>query len=363
MKTIAIPQFYCGPSGQKGVYNRQEVGLARAFAALGCRAIVLYPQPGLKAPRTEQPEPCVTIYYMPALRLGTQAIYPNWQILLDEKVDAVHSMGDNSLGVPRLANFCKAHQILFYSQLGALDSASENKMVRKVMDFLLRRNLAVYRKTPTFAKTPAVAAELAAHGVACAGLMPVGLDTAIIPPVAGSRAKLRELLQLDQNAKIMVYVGRLDEYKRPLDLVPLLQSADGWLLVIIGQGALAPTLQQQLAEAGVTARCRMIPQLQNTAVHAYYHACDAFVNMNDQEIFGMSLLEAMYAGCPPVARHAPGPDLVIENGVSGYLCSNVAEMSVCLGKLTPEIGPAAQKRVNDCFLWQNTAETALKLLK
>ena len=39
MKTIAIPQFYCGPSGQKGLYNRQEVGLARAFAALGCRAV------------------------------------------------------------------------------------------------------------------------------------------------------------------------------------------------------------------------------------------------------------------------------------------------------------------------------------
>ena len=41
MKTIVIPQFYRGPSGQKGLYNRQEVGLARAFAALGCRAVVL----------------------------------------------------------------------------------------------------------------------------------------------------------------------------------------------------------------------------------------------------------------------------------------------------------------------------------
>ena len=45
MRTIAIPQLYCGASGQKGAYNRQEVGLARAFAALGCRAVVLYPNP------------------------------------------------------------------------------------------------------------------------------------------------------------------------------------------------------------------------------------------------------------------------------------------------------------------------------
>ena len=84
MKTIVIPQFYRGPSGQKGLYNRQEVGLARAFAALGCRAVVLYPEPGAKAPRIETPEPNVKICYMPAVAFGVQAFYKSWQILLDE---------------------------------------------------------------------------------------------------------------------------------------------------------------------------------------------------------------------------------------------------------------------------------------
>ena len=45
------------------------------------------------------------------------------------------------------------HGILFYSQLGALKSTSNHAVVRRVMDLLLRRNLAVYRKTPTYAKT------------------------------------------------------------------------------------------------------------------------------------------------------------------------------------------------------------------
>lgn len=36
-------------------------------------------------------------------------------------------------------------------------------------------------------------------------------------------------------------------------------------------------------------------------MQAYYHACDVFVNFNDGEIFGMSLLEAMYAA----ARRLP----------------------------------------------------------
>ena len=91
MKTIAIPQFYCGPSGQKGLYNRQEVGLARAFAALGCRAVVLYPAPGAAAPTVENPEPNVKIYYLPVQKLGAQAFFSSWQVLLDEQVDAVTS--------------------------------------------------------------------------------------------------------------------------------------------------------------------------------------------------------------------------------------------------------------------------------
>ena len=296
MRTIVIPQFYRGPSGQKGLYNRQEVGLARAFAALGCRAVVLYPEPGAKAPKVETPEPNVKICYLPAVAFGTQALYKSWQILLDEQADAVHVMGDNSLGVP------------------------------------------------------------------CRGLMPVGLDTAIIPTIPGSKAMIRRELNINEQVKVLAFVGRLDAYKQPLDLVPLLQAAPDWYAVIIGQGAQSDELTRRLTEAGLMGRCRLIPQLPNAQVHIYYHACNAFVNLNENEIFGMSLLEAMYAGCPPVARHAPGPDLIIENGISGYLCDTVAEMAAALDKTTDAMGHAAQNRVNEHFLWQNSAELALTLL-
>ena len=162
MRTISIPQLYCGASGKKGAYNRQEVGLARAFAALGCRAVVLYPDPDAapEAVTSEDLEPNVRIYYVPARKAGVSAFYRTWQPLLNEHVDAVHVMGDNALGVPGLYRFCRDHDIFFYSQLGAIKSTSENPVMRAVMDLLCRRNLAIYRKTPTYAKTPAVAAQL-----------------------------------------------------------------------------------------------------------------------------------------------------------------------------------------------------------
>ena len=125
MKTIAIPQFYCGPSGQKGLYNRQEVGLARAFAALGCRAVVLYPAPGAAAPTVENPEPNVKIYYLPVRKLGAQAFFSGWQVLLDEQVDAVHVMGDNSPGVPSLYRFYEWGSVIC-SDCTALAVCSQN---------------------------------------------------------------------------------------------------------------------------------------------------------------------------------------------------------------------------------------------
>ena len=169
MLTIAIPQLYCGASGKRGAYNRQEVGLARAFAALGCRAVVLYPAPGAAAPETECPAPGVKVLYLPARAWRVNAFYQSWQPLLDEQVDAVHVMGDNSLGVPGLYRFCRRHGIFFYSQLGALRSQSGSAAIRAAMDLLCRRNLAIYRRTPSFAKTAAVQRELEALRVPCAG--------------------------------------------------------------------------------------------------------------------------------------------------------------------------------------------------
>ena len=75
MLTIAIPQLYCGASGQRGAYNRQEVGLARAFAALGARAVVLYPAPGADKIEVETPAEKVKVLYCPAKTLGVNAFF------------------------------------------------------------------------------------------------------------------------------------------------------------------------------------------------------------------------------------------------------------------------------------------------
>ena len=79
-------------------------------------------------------------------------------------------------------------------------------------------------------------------------------------------------------------------------------------------------------------------------------------NLNRQEIFGMAILEAMYYGCKVVAWHAPGPDFIIEDGVSGCLVNDDREL---INKVFDEqdFSQSAHRRICDKFTWESTART------
>lgn len=64
---------------------------------------------------------------------------------------------------------------------------------------------------------------------------------------------IRRELNINEQVKVLAFVGRLDAYKQPLDLVPLLQAAPDWYAVIIGQGAQSDELARRLTEAGLMA--------------------------------------------------------------------------------------------------------------
>ena len=89
---------------------------------------------------------------------------------------------------------------------------------------------------------------------------------------------------------------------------------------------------------------------------------DSFVNLNRPEIFGMAILEAMYYSCKVVALKAPGPDLIIENGKSGWLVRYDEEV---IEKImdNSDISKEAHMRVIDEFTWESSAKKILKAVK
>ena len=74
----------------------------------------------------------------------------------------------------------------------------------------------------------------------------------------------------------------------------------------------------------------------------------------------MSILEAAYQSCPVVARHAAGPDTIISDGETGYLCDHVQEMIEKIPKVLPGMGELGRKRIQEQFSWEAASKKFLE---
>lgn len=85
-------------------------------------------------------------------------------------------------------------------------------------------------------------------------------------------------------------------------------------LVIIGEGELKPTLQNQITQLGLTREVIITGFLPNA--FALLQALDVFVLSSVKEAFGRVLLEAMVAKCPIIATNTDGiPEVLGDVGI------------------------------------------------
>lgn len=348
---IAILELYCGDSGKLGFYNSQEIGLAKAYAKQGNEVLIVYPQKGIGKRKLHKITERVTVLYIPAKTFGVHSYY-KLDFLLEYQIGLVHLDADNQAYAPYVMKYCRKHGIAFYNYIGTLYSDTEHRLKKWILDRFSKRNIKCFQQTSTFVKTNAVLKELERNGVHHAKMVPVGLDLEVIPPVFGTKAELRRKLGLPENKKILIFVGRLSAYKRPSDALELLEKlGKEYHLLMIGKGELQKEIYERIRVSGLEAQVTSIASVPNTEIHKYYRASDCFVNFNEHEIFGMSILEAMYQECPVAARRAPGPDTIIEDGSTGYLCGSVEEMAKKIPLVKQSMGTAGKERVEKEFSW------------
>ena len=129
-----------------------------------------------------------------------------------------------------------------------------------------------------------------------------------------SRAQLRQTLGLPPDVPVVLYVGKLIERKRPLDLLDAYArvAADHPAAVVfVGEGAERPRLDAAIARHGLS-RISITGFVNQGEIARYYAAADALVLPSSHEPWGLVLNEGMCFGLPVVASDAVGaaPDLV-----------------------------------------------------
>ena len=152
---------------------------------------------------------------------------------------------------------------------------------------------------------------------------------------------------------LLLSVGRLVYYKGFEYLIRAMRDVKATLL-IVGEGPLRQTLEQEARAAGVSDRVIFLGAV--SSITAYYHACDAFVlpSVSRSEAFGIVQLEAMACGKPVVnTQLRSGVPFVSVDGATGstVVPRDPLEMAKALNRLLddPELrqryGNAAVQRV------------------
>ncbi len=152
----------------------------------------------------------------------------------------------------------------------------------------------------SLAATPQGVAALEAMGAMRPHLLPLGVDLALFHPSRRSPAVREAFVGRDPEARLLVFLGRLDGEKR----VPLLLDAfsearkahPSLHLLLVGDGPLrGEILRRQLRTPGLHLRPWVASR---PAVATLLASADAYVTAGPHETFGLSVLEAQACGLP-----------------------------------------------------------------
>lgn len=343
-----------------GNYNVQEIGLAKAFENLGHEIIIVYwvKKSSSKCYTEVNITSKIKKVYLPCIvDVKHHAIF-NCNLLKKYGFDLIHLPSDNLFFLPELTSWCKKQKIPFYCYVGTIESSNPNRVQKRLMDFIVKRNLKALKSCNVFTKTPKMLQELEGYKVPVVDVAPVGLDFDVIPKITESKINLKNKLELSLNKKIVLCVSALRESRSPFDIFELENLLNNnCQIVFIGTGPLKDSFIEKLK---ASSKIKYIEFVKNTKIHEYYSCADYYVNFNSEEIFGMAILEAMYHEVTVVAKKAPGPNLIIEDEISGFLVNNINEMSNIIIK-DCRTGDNAKSRILNEFNWGISANKFLKI--
>ena len=203
-----------------------------------------------------------------------------------------------------------------------------------------------------------MAARLADAGVQRMSIQQLGVDTALFDPARGDRARLLRRLGLPSDTRLLVFAGRPAREKNIDSMVAAVERLGApYKLLLVGAGkdvAWSPHV--------VSLDFERDPQ----RLAALLASCDAALHANENEIFGLFVLEAMAAGLPVIGSHRGGVGELIDHSV-GQPAQNVEPSGLAeaidalFSRDVAAISQAARRRAETRHGWAATFEALARL--
>ena len=141
--------------------------------------------------------------------------------------------------------------------------------------------------------------------------------------------KLKEELNIDKNAKILVSVGRIAKEKNIDELLSylpsLIEKDENIVFVIGGGGPYQKKLESKVKKLSLEKYVRFTGMIKPKNTYKYFKLGDIFICASQTETQGITYIESMASGTPLVCRYDKCLDGVVKDGYNGFMYNTKEE--------------------------------------
>lgn len=190
---------------------------------------------------------------------------------------------------------------------------------------------------------------------------------------AEARALVRARHHIPDEARVLLWIGRLHPMKRPLQTIEAFGQIENPLvhLVMVGpDGALTRQDCERFCVTRDINNVHIIGPVYGNEKYKYYMASDAYISLSFRENFNYTLAEALAAGLPVIL--SPGNDLSLELRVlnCGWMLKTI-DTQECIDALNQfvsmpqivldEMGLSGQRWARTALSWEKFTQTIRQL--
>jgi glycosyltransferase involved in cell wall biosynthesis len=166
--------------------------------------------------------------------------------------------------------------------------------------------------------------------------------------------------------KRILIVARLFENKGIQDVLDALVGIElrGWRVDIIGEGPYRGELERKITANNLSAIVRLLGWVDNssTQMKELYGKAAIFISASYFESFGLTVLEALSAGCYPLISDIGGHRYILDNDRYFFEKGNIKDLRGKLSGLIRRV-PGKHEVKLDRFSWKNIIKHYIELLE